>query len=245
ADNLVAVFNQEFDGLLSVVANDFDIHAQLDESVRPVRLIGSEGDIEGQSVRIPLAQLYANQQRYFIIETEVAAGKSDSSRNLADVEIRYRNLQTETEDRLASSIQVRFSDSEQTVLDAKDMETYAYCSLQVTSERNRKATALRDAGQVEEAELLLKQNADYLSRVQLECVSKGVTEVLPQLKRSEQDNLSQSNSIADPSKWNALRKGMRHLQNSLEQQQTYGISLPNSSSVSKKNAPKAAVTPKN
>lgn len=221
ADDLVAVFNREFDGLLSVVANDFDIEVKLAEGVRPVRLIGSEGDIEGQTVRIPLAQLYSRQQRYFVLETEVAPGEADTTRPVADVFVGYRNLKTETRDSLTSRVEARFSESDSEVADAKDLETYAFCALQITNEQNRRATALRDAGQVDKAKKLLEGNSIWLESVRIECAANGVTGVLPELKQVEDLNAYQSDEIADPAKWNMLRKGMRAMQNSVQQQQTY------------------------
>ena len=192
-------------------------------------MVGSEGDIEGQTVRIPLAQLYAQQERYFILETEVAAGESGSSMDLATVSVTYRNLQSENLDKLASTIQVRFDDSEKIIEDAKDLEAYAYCSLQVTTERNREATALRDAGQIQAASEMLKQNAEMLDLVQATCAEKGVTSVLPELEKVESYNRIQSAAVVDESKWGATRKGMRSLQNMVEQQQVYSVEVPSHS----------------
>lgn len=222
ADELVGIFNQEFDGLLSVVANRFEIEIKLDESVRPIRLVGTEGEIEGQTVHIPLAQLYSQQERYFILETEVDPGESGLVRPMAEVTVRYNNLETETQDKLASSLQVRFSDSVEEVAESKDLETYAYCTLQVTNEVNRKATALRDAGQVDEAKKLLAGNAALLGQVRLQCVARGITSVLPELSDLETTNQFQAGAISNEAKWNSNRKSMRQIQNSLEQQQTYG-----------------------
>jgi len=200
-------------------------------------MIGSEGDIEGQTIRIPLAQLYANQERYFIVETEVSPGTEDSTRDLAEVTVQYRNLQTETKEKLTSSIQVRFSDEEKIVEEAKDMEVYAYCSLQITTELNREATALRDAGQVKEAQSLLNQNATSLNKLYVECEAKGVTSVLPELKLAEESNEMQAEAIVDRSKWNSTRKSMRQLQNAVQSQQPYSVDVP-SLSPSQSSAPR-------
>ncbi|MCC9656816.1 vWA domain-containing protein [Rhodopirellula halodulae] len=226
ADSLVAVFNQEFDGLLSVVANEFDIVVELDQSVRPVRMIGSEGDIEGQTIRIPLAQLYANQERYFIVETEVSPGEDGATRDLAEVSVEYRNLQTETKEKLTSSIQVRFNNEEKVVEESTDLEVFAYCSLLLTTERNREATALRDAGQVDEARQLLEQNTALLKKLHFECSENGVESVLPSLKLAEDSNAMQAEAIVDRFKWNETRKSMRQLQNAVQSQQTYSVEVP-------------------
>jgi len=221
ADDLVAIFQEEFDGLLSVVANQFEIEVQLAETVRPVRMVGCDGDIEGRSIRIPLAQLYAQQERYFVVELEVEAGKSGTTRRVADVEVSYQNLRTQTHDMLGSQVAVRFSDSTAAVESALDVEAYAYCMLQVSNERNRQATALRDAGNVEAAKELLHRNVQVLNDLELQCNANGLTELGAELGKIEQSNQHQARVIADESRWNLSRKGMRALQNSVQQQQTY------------------------
>ena len=44
-EDLVAVFNNEFNDLMSVVAGDFEIHARVAKGVRPVRVLGTDADI--------------------------------------------------------------------------------------------------------------------------------------------------------------------------------------------------------
>jgi len=165
--------------------------------------------------------LYAKQQRYFIIETEVAAGENGSTRPLAKVSVGYRNLKTETTDKLTSAVQVKFSDSDDKIAEDRDVETYAYCTLQVTNERNRQATALRDAGQVGEAKKLLELNVKVLRDCEDTCRINGVVKILPELKKIQVGNSAQAEMIADDKQWNYSRKGMRAMQNMVEQQQTY------------------------
>ncbi len=71
AENLVSVFQNEFDDVLSVVAQKIVIKATLAEGVRPVKVLNYPADITGQQVTIELGQLYSNQQRYFVLELEI------------------------------------------------------------------------------------------------------------------------------------------------------------------------------
>ena len=213
AENLVQVFQNEFDDVLSVVAQKIVIKAQLAEGVRPVKVLNYPADITGQQVTIDLGQLYSNQERFFVVEYELATGKANTSSPIADVTVKYMNMATETQDTLSSSVQVKFTNS--TELAEKDVnkEVLASCVIQIANERNRRATELRDAGEVEEAKKLLKFNADYLNRNYL---SLGVPELDLRCKLNEQ----QSEQL-EGKDWATNRKGMRQLQNIDTTQQSY------------------------
>ena len=73
AEDLVATFHHEFNDVLSVVAQELSIAIRVAEEVRPVRVLGYEADIHGQDISIQLNQLYANQERFVLVEVEVPA----------------------------------------------------------------------------------------------------------------------------------------------------------------------------
>ncbi len=224
--DLIAVFNTEFNDLMSVVASDFEVHARVAEGVRPVRVLGTKADISGQDIYIPLAQIYARQQRYFVVEVEVEPGEPNQTRPLMNVEIEYQNMITETTDKLSSSVAVRFADDTKLVDKDIDHETNAFCQIQLANELNIRATALRDAGQIEEAKKLLGYNAKTLAETKLLCETNGVTNVLAELNRNELINQSQSAVIDQPAAWNRTRKGMRAAQIDNNTQQTYRVEVP-------------------
>lgn len=231
ADDLVAVFQKEFNDLMSVVASDFEIHAVIGKGIRPVRVLNTKADISGQDIYIPLAQLYARQQRYFVIEVEVDAGLAGTKRPLADVTVAYQNMLTKTTDTLSSSIEIRFTDDKEAVARDCDHETYAYCAIQLANQRNIQATALRDAGRVDEAKDLLLGNYIELQKVESQYGDQLGSDLSMELKRNANLNEAQSAIIADPSKWNYSRKAMRYEQiNNAAQQQMRVKVLPPSGS---------------
>lgn len=221
AQDLVGVFNNEFDDLLSVVATDFEIQIEVKDGVRPVRVLGSNADIDGARITLPLAQLYAKQLRYFMIEIEVQPGEMGTTRDLASASVKYKNLQTETEDRLSSDLQVRFTDSKQQVSSDTNGEALAYCTLQLTTLRNRQATELADAGQVDAAKKLLELNMNQLLKCKTDCADKLSVRTLDALDFGISGNSTQAETVVDSKNWNANRKGMRQYQNAIQQQQTY------------------------
>lgn len=222
ADDLIAVFNSEFNDLMSVVAGDFEIEAKVAAGVRPVRLLSNRADISGQRINIPLAQLYSNQQRYFVLEVEVDPGEADTTMPLVSVTVEYRNMVSETTDKLSSSVDVRFSETVADVQRDRDPQTYAFCAVQIANDRNIRATALRDAGQLDEAKKLLGLNQMELKRCAVFCEGTPAEGLIPELNRNVELNKSQMFDLADPQAWTRNRKLMRAAQAENSSQQRYG-----------------------
>ncbi len=213
AENLVRVFQNEFDDVLSVVAQKIVIKAQMAEGVRPVKVLNYPAEINGQSITIELGQLYSNQQRLFVVEFELNVGDANTTSPVADVSVEYLNLATETTDKLTSTVQVRFTDSKELAEKEVNKEVLASCVIQIANERNRRATELRDSGEVEEAKKLLKFNAEYLNT---NFLSLGAAEL------ELRGNLnSQQAEQLESKDWASNRKAMRQLQNIDATQQSY------------------------
>lgn len=213
AENLVAVFQREFDDVLSVVAQKLQIHVKLAEGVRPVKVMNYPAEINGQTVSIELGQLYSKQERYFVLEVELPMGKNKEASDVADVKVEYKNMFTETTDKLSSSVQVKYTDSKELVEKDINKTVLASCVIQIANERNRLATECRDRGDVKGAESLLQGNAmllnDNYDRLKV-----------PELKQRADDNTAQAMQLGD-GEWNRGRKMMRAYQNNDAQQQSY------------------------
>ena len=197
AQDLVGVFNNEFDDLLSVVATDFEIQIDVQEGVRPVRVLGCNADIDGSKITLPLAQLYSKQLRYFVVEVEVQPGELGATRDLASVMVKYTNMESQTQDKLTSSLQVRFTDKVEKVTADTNSETLAFCTLQLTTERNRMATALADAGQTQEAKKLLELNAAELFKCKTACGDKLNAQTITALDFGIQSNGLQAQTVEE------------------------------------------------
>lgn len=200
ADSLVAVFQREFDDVLSVVAQNIRIQVELSDGVRPVKLLNYPAVISGQKVEIELGQLYSQQQRYFVLELEIPFGKANSVRPVARVSTEYLNMLTDTTDKLTSSVEVRFSDDKEIAEQQIDKTVLSACVVQIANERNRQATLLRDEGKVEEARQLLTANAAYLNKYYAQLG-------LEELKVRSELNLLQSTKLQER-EWAANRKQM-------------------------------------
>ena len=214
ADELVGVFEKEFEGVSSVVAKDIRFRLELADGVRPVKVLNYPSEIDGQIVELSLGQLYARQERYFVLEVEIPTAGDDSRRELAQATVKYYNMQTKSHDRLSSDASVRFSRSQQEVDRSVDKKVLADCVLQIANEKNRMATELRDSGNVSEAKKLLEDNARYLGGYGSQLNDK-------RLEESGKANDWQAKNL-DEASWNLNRKLMRQRQYGDATNQTYG-----------------------
>lgn len=61
--DLEKAFTKEFQDVMSVVAQDIVVQIKTGDKVKPVRLLGRDGDILGNTVNVKLNQLYSNQEK--------------------------------------------------------------------------------------------------------------------------------------------------------------------------------------
>ncbi|MFW5857570.1 MAG: vWA domain-containing protein [Planctomycetota bacterium] len=214
ADELADIFGKEFGIGLAVVAKEVQIAIECAEGVRPLRILGREGEIDGGSVLVPIAQIYSRQERYVLVEVEVAAGIADQTRAVANVEVTYANLQTRTTDRLQSRLAVRYTAEEDRVLSATNREVMVAAARQIANDQSRLALALRDQGKVEEAQQLLERNYHYLEKEADRYAS-------PKLREDAKRNWKDAETITDEGRYREQRKRMVDEQLDLEAQPAY------------------------
>ena len=218
ADDLVRVFNHEFNDVLSVVAQEVTISIRLADGVRPVRALNAAAEINGQEVIVQMNQLYSEQEKYLMLEVEVPATAAGKSREVAEVRVSYANLQTKTTDRLTSAVSANFSQSLAEVEAKLNAHVCACAVLQISNIRNKLATELRDKGDIEGARQVLLENGKYLG----ENAAKYNVDLL---QTRCADNLDQAKNLSGP-EWARYRKAMREQQITDDQQQSYGASKP-------------------
>jgi Ca-activated chloride channel family protein len=204
AEDLAKVFNFEFDHVLSVVAQEVAITINVAPDIRPVRVLGREAEINGQQVIVHLNQLYGEQEKYVMLEVEVPATRAARTRQIAQVDVTYANMETKTTDRLSSTVSVNFDLSEEVVQRKTNAAVMTECVLQIANEQNKLATALRDKGDVEGARRVLKDNAAYLHKNADEYKSE-------KLRKRYVDNRGQADRLGEK-EWAASRKKMREYQ---------------------------------
>lgn len=211
ARQLASIFDSELGDVLSVVAQEVVTEIECAPGIRPVRILGREGEISGQNVKVYLNQLYSAHEKYVLVEVEVPSRRDGEELDLADVRVRYDNMQTRERDDLQQGVKAQFSGSAEVVEKNEDKDVMVAVVEQVATEKNEQATQLRDEGKVEEAQELLLDNAAYLER-------NARTYQAPQLQSLGEQNRQDADAV-EGEDWNRQRKVMREKQAEVKMQQ--------------------------
>ncbi|WP_349647970.1 VWA domain-containing protein [Candidatus Parabeggiatoa sp. HSG14] len=211
--DLIRFFNHEFGDILSVVAQEVNVTIIAVNGVRPVRVLGRGADIEDGQVLVKLNQLYSEQEKYVLVELEVPPSKINKERVIAGVAVVYRNMGTDTSERLSSTISATFTDSPQIVKEKTNATVMTAAIEQLAVEKNKLAVKLRDEGKVKEAKEVLLDNATFLAEEAAKYDSEKLEE-LQELNLEDAENLDEDN-------WAKQRKSMRREQHKSETQQMY------------------------
>ncbi|MFT2794969.1 MULTISPECIES: vWA domain-containing protein [Serratia] len=162
SSDLEKTFAYEFNDAMSVVAQDVVVVIKTADKVTPVRLLGRDGSISGNTVTVKLNQLYSNQEKYVLLEVIPAKGSNAQSKPLADVNVRYANLSTKQVDTFNEKVAVRYSQSAKDVSAAQVDEVLVDSAIQKAAIENERAVELMDAGKMEEAKQVFSANAAAL-----------------------------------------------------------------------------------
>jgi Ca-activated chloride channel family protein len=211
--DLARIFAQEFRDVSSVVAQDVDVTIHLKLGIRPIRILGREGEISNDVVHLRMNQLYSEQEKFVILEVEIPAGKVGQNMNLAAVNVSYLNMQSKNKDTMSRAVSVGFSDSAEVVAKAVNKKAMTSAVQQVANATNKQALQLRDEGKVEQARKILDDNVQYLSsqRANVESEAAG---------KLESDSRRNAAAISAPApEWNAKRKSMKEEQYKADKQQ--------------------------
>ena len=217
--DLPRIFQREFGDVGSVVAQEVDIIIRLKRGIRPLRILGREGEIMDGVVRLHMNQLYSQQEKYVLLEVEVPAGKAGENADLATVEVSYFNMQNKNREKLARAVSVGYTESAEAVVKATDKKVMVSAVQQVSNEVNKQALSLRDSGKIEEAKKVMQENFDYLSEKAISLGSAAAP--APALKAMADETKTQAGRIDSNDKevQNVLRKKMKEDQYKLEKQQ--------------------------
>jgi Ca-activated chloride channel family protein len=214
AAELGEVFDKEFGNALSVVAQEVAIKIKCADGIRPVRLLGREGEIAGQRVYVNIASLYAEQEKFVVLEVEVPATDAGRSREVGTVEVSYANMATKTTDKLSSTVSVTFSGHTVECEKAENPKVMASAVSLVTNEESKRATWLRDQGRIEEAQAVLKESGK-------QALDKAERYNDDALRSQAKFQWRDADDVAKDGMWKDSRKRMINNQSGFDQQEGF------------------------
>jgi len=158
---MAEIFKQGFGGLASIVAEEVVVNVTVPVDVRPVRVLGRDAEIIGQTITVQMPELYAGQLDDVVLELEVAAA-APQSRRIAEVEVSYHNTITRSLDRISQTVSAEVSDETARIEGSGDREVGVAVAERLANEASRRAIELRDEGRVDEARRLMQESAATL-----------------------------------------------------------------------------------
>ncbi len=133
-EQLADIFNKEFGDVLSVVGQDVDIEIICPDGVTPLRGLGRDVKVDGRRVSFRLNQIGGKQERYLVIELDIAKGKAQGSAAIADVNVSYLDPKTKARAKIAAQAQVSFSSSSEEATRSANASVAADVAAQLANE---------------------------------------------------------------------------------------------------------------
>lgn len=155
--DLPAIFNAELGDALSVVARRVIVTIDFPSGVRPLSFVGREGSIQGQTAVFELNQLYGGQEKYALVEVEVAASRAGAAREVAQARVVFEDAATQRSVTVAAGGSARFTAVEAEVIAAANRQVQADYAVNVTAVAKDQAVSLVDANRRDAAARELRE----------------------------------------------------------------------------------------
>ena len=207
-NDLIQIFNREFDDVLAACAQTVSIDVELQPGVKVVRALSREGSVEDARARFNLNQVYAATEHYVLLELEFDGKAAADEQDFGRVHVAYTLPETGAQQASDAPIRGRFSASAEEVNGSCDQVVTVAVVEQTARERAQQAVKLRDQGRYEEAAKLFEQNVGEIRAVQGLLGSPS-----PTLDRlgSQYDAFSKTVPTARASQWLMERKLLRQM----------------------------------
>lgn len=165
SSDLPRIFAAELGDVLNVVARRVVIEIDFPEGVRPLNFVGRDGAIRGQKAELTLNQLYGGQEKFALVEVEVAPSRPGSEREIARARVRFDDAVNQRSASLDASRSVKFSEDTRIVVASANHAVQADYAQNALAVAKDKAIALADAGRRDEAAAIIRQQADDMRQM--------------------------------------------------------------------------------
>ena len=159
AGMLPGIFARDMEDAVTLTAQKVRVVVECADGVRPVRIVGREGTVQGRTVEVPIHNLYG-AEKYALVELEVPARREGTSPlEVARVRLEYTDAATGKTVAEEAPLSVSFTRDEAAVARARKGDIVAQTELARNAEAREEAVRLADAGRAEEAAKLLNERS--------------------------------------------------------------------------------------
>ncbi|MDY6881819.1 MAG: VWA domain-containing protein [Desulfatiglans sp.] len=197
AGDLSRIFAAELGDVLNVVAKRVHLIIDCPDGVRPVSIIGRDGRIRQGRVEFTLNQLYGGQEKFALVQVEIAGRKAGEDMLVADARVSYENMLTQKSEVSYGQVKARFSEEEEKVKESTNITVQRDYELNVNAAAQERAISLSDKGKRKEAVHELKKSSARLKAIgeehRDEILLEKAEEMEQQAGRIEKEGMTKTN----------------------------------------------------
>lgn len=202
SDDLPRIFAAELGDAFNVVARRVVVEIEFPAGVRPLRFVGREGVIRADRAELTLNQLYGGQEKFALIEVEVAASGAGAELEIARAQLRYEDARSARPHEARAARKVSFSPEAKVVVASANHRVQADYAQNALAEAKEEAITLVDSGRREDAGKIMRERADEIATLAKDYGN-------PQLDAYSVDAAAAAASVAREGLSNAARKTLR------------------------------------
>jgi Ca-activated chloride channel family protein len=181
---LPTIFAEEIGEAMTLTARDIRIRIDCPDGVRPVGVIGREGETSGKTMSVKVGKLYGKNEKYALFEVEVAGEEGADALEVATVNVEYVDPYSNETRNDRQSLTVTFDRDEKVVLEEENIEVTKQAVLTRVSDAKLEAVALADKGDHAGAAAVMMENALELEKAAERCDNDD--ELLREAKECEE-----------------------------------------------------------
>jgi len=161
-DRLEDIFRRDMEDAVAITGRGVRVTLSCEDGVRPIRSVGREGKSGAKEIVVDIDNLYG-AEKYAIFELEVPASEAEATMRAATIKVEYTDAVTGSIVALESHLDIEYTSSEDYAQIQRNSEIAAQAETARNAEVLEQAVKLSDSGKTEEASVLLRERAVYLS----------------------------------------------------------------------------------
>ena len=163
--DLPRIFNTELGDVLNVVARGIVLTIEFPDGVRPLAFVGREGVIRGQTGELSLNQLYGGQEKFALVEVEVASTRAGEKREIAKASLSFEDPLTQRRLTTRANGSVSFSSDRREVVASANARVQTDYAVNLTAQAKDSAVELVDVNRRDEAARQLRTRNEELKKI--------------------------------------------------------------------------------
>jgi Ca-activated chloride channel family protein len=161
---LADIFRRDMKDALSLMGRKVKITFECGGGVRPIRVIGRGGRVDGDTIEVDIDNLYG-AEKYALFDLEIPDGEDGKTLKTGTAKVEYIDAYDGSSVTLTSPLEIRYSSDSDTVAQNRDSDITAQAEMAHNAEIREEAIKLADSGETDAAAQILRERSVYLKSV--------------------------------------------------------------------------------